>query len=146
MSEVQISDILKYSIKIEHESMLFYQDAAPGAQGEEVKTLLTELADEEVKHEARLSKLLDELEDGAAAGFDHNSMKKLIQTSEIPSGADEEAVLTVALEREVNTRDFYGQVSTLTNLDANVVDVFDMLYKQESGHVLRISGLLKKLS
>ncbi len=145
MSEVKISDILMYSIKIEHESMLFYQDAAPGARGEQVKSLLNELADEEVKHEARLSKLLNEIEDGSAAGFDRNSMKKLIQTSEIPDGADEEAVLKVALEREVNTRDFYSQVATLTNLDANVVDVFDMLYKQESGHVLRISALLKKL-
>ena len=145
MNEVKISDILKYSIKIEHESMLFYQNAAPGAEGEDVKSLLNELADEEVKHEARLSRLLDQIEDGAAAGFDHSTMKKLIQTSTIPEGADQEAVLKVALEREVHTRDFYGQVSTLTNLDANIVDVFDMLYKQESGHVMRISGLLKKL-
>ena len=145
MNEVKISDILKYSIKIEHESMLFYKNAAPGAEGEDVKSLLNELADEEVKHEARLSRLLDQIEDGAAAGFDHSTMKKLIQTSEIPDGADQEAVLKVALEREVHTRDFYGQVSTLTNLDANIVDVFDMLYKQESGHVLRISGLLKKI-
>ncbi len=145
MSEMRISDILKYSIRIEHESMLFYQEAAPRASGDDVKSLLSDLAAEEVKHETRLSELLDQIEDGAAEGFDHSSLDKLIQNREIPAGADQEAVLKVALEREEHTRDFYSQVSTMTNLAANVVDVFDMLYMQESGHVTRISQLLRKL-
>jgi len=145
MSEMKISDILTYSIKIEHESMLFYREAAPKASGHDVRTLLGELAAEEVKHENRLSGLLNDLEDGDAEGFDHTSMNKLIRNDEIPADADQEAVLNIALEREENTRDFYIQVATMTNLDANVVDVFDMLCKQEAGHVTRISNMLKKL-
>ncbi len=145
MSEMRISDILTYSIKIEHESMLFYREAAPRASGGDVRTLLEELAAEEVKHENRLSGLLNDLADGDAEGFDHTSMNKLIRNDEIPADADQEAVLNIALEREENTRDFYIQVATMTNLDVDVVDVFDMLYKQESGHVTRISNMLKKL-
>ncbi|MDC7233944.1 MAG: ferritin family protein [Spirochaetales bacterium] len=143
--EMKLSDILKFSIKIEHESMLFYQDAVPKASTDEVKTLLGELAAEEVKHESRLAEILDSIEDGAAENFDRSSMDKLIQTSEIVPGASQEDVLKVALQREEHTRDFYSQVSTMTNLAADVVDLFDMLYKQESGHVTRISGLLARL-
>ncbi len=145
MGEMRISDILKYSIKIEHESMLFYDSAEPRASSEETRTLLKDLAAEEVKHENRLSELLNGIEDGAARGFDHTSLENLIRNREIPEGADQETILKIALEREEHTRDFYSQVLTLTNLEANVVDVFDMLHKQESGHVTRIIGLLGNL-
>lgn len=143
--EMRISDILKHSIKIEHESMLFYQDAQPKAADQQVKDLLSDLAAEEVKHEKRLTDILEGTEDGSVGTFDRSSLDKLIQTAEIPSGASQKEVLEVALEREQHTRDFYRQVSTLTNLDAEIVDLFDMLFKQESGHVSRVKGMLSRV-
>lgn len=145
MSDPRISDILKYSIKIEHESMLFYQNALSEASGDDVKKLLEELAVEEEKHENRLTGLLEDQTDSPVQDFDRTSMDKLIQNRSIPAGANQEEVLNIALEREKHTRDFYGQIATMTNLQANVVDVFDMLFNQESGHVTRISNLLKNL-
>jgi len=142
--EMKISDILKYSIKIEHESMLFYKNAADLVSEEGVKALLAELEAEEVKHESRLVDILHSATDGDAEGFDYTSLDKLIQNREIPENADALAVLAIALEREEHTRDFYRQVSTMTNLDANVIDLFIMLFKQESGHVTRIKNKIDK--
>ena len=143
--EMRISDILKYSIRIEHESMLFYKGAADLVNAVGVKDLLKGLEAEEVKHETRLSEILAAAEDGAAEGFNRDSLDKLIQNREIPAAADERAVLGIALEREEHTRDFYRQVSTMTNLAAEVIDLFVMLFKQESGHVTRISHMIEKL-
>ncbi len=143
--DMKISDILKYSIKIEHESMLFYGKAASLDVNEPVKELLLQLEAEEVKHESRLSNILDSTPDGDAAGFDHDSLEKLIQNRVIPDGADARTVLGIALEREEHTRDFYRQVMTMTNLSADVVDLFTMLFNQESGHVKRVSNMIAKL-
>lgn len=143
--EMKISDILKYSIQIEHESMLFYKNAAPVASTAEVKSLLAELEAEEVKHELRLTEILSSNGGGDAEGFDREHLDKLIQNREIPEGADEHEVLAIALEREEHTRDFYRQVSTMTNLSQDVIDLFVMLFKQESGHVTRISRKIENL-
>ena len=143
--EMRISDILKYSIKIEHESMLFYRAASGRTGSESVRELLSELEQEEIKHESRLSGILEDLTDDDAAGFSHESMDRLIQNREIPEGADERAVLETALQREEHTRDFYRQVLTITNLSAEVTELFTMLFKQETGHVTRISRKLENL-
>ena len=142
---MKISDILEYSIKIEHESMLFYKNAAPLSPDEGVKSLLSELEAEEVKHESRLADILESTTDSDAQGFSRESLDKLIQNREIPPAAGAREVLQIALEREEHTRDFYRQVSTMTNLSADVIDLFIMLFKQESGHVTRIRRKLENL-
>lgn len=142
---MKIEDILKYAIKIENESMKFYRDAVGIVKDESVKTLVTELEMEELKHEARLADMLDSVTGLTTDSFDKDSMEQLINNREIPSDASEVDVLSIALEREKNTRDFYRRVSTLTNLDANLVDLFEKLFEQESGHVTRIYKKLEKM-
>ena len=144
-AEMKISDILKYSIKIEHESQLFYEDSKTRVTDAPVVELLTELAAEEVKHEARLTGLLKDLKDGDAENFSRESLDRLIQNRQVTDGAAEKEVLETALEREEHTRDFYRQISTMTNLSDDVIDIFTMLFNQESGHVKRISSKLKSL-
>lgn len=142
---MKVGDILRYSVKIENESMKFYRDAVKNIKSESVKSLVVELEMEELKHEARLADILASIDGDKALDFDKNSLDKMIQNREIPTDADEETVLNIALEREKNTRDFYNQVLTITNLDANVVDLFQMLFEQESGHVTRVNRMLEKL-
>lgn len=142
---MKIEDILKYAIKIENESMKFYRDAVGIVKDDSVKTLVTELEMEELKHEARLADMLDSVDGLTSEGFEKDSMEELINNREIPSDASEVDVLSIALEREKNTRDFYRRVSTLTNLDANLVDLFEKLFEQESGHVTRIYKKLEKM-
>lgn len=143
--EMKITEILEYSIKIEHESRLFYKKAAETITDESVRPLLQELEEEEIKHESRLADILDSVPEGNAAGFSRETMEGLIQNRIIAPDATAREILETALEREKHTRDFYGRVATLTNLTADVVDLFDMLFEQESGHVTRISKKIERL-
>ncbi len=143
--EMKITEILEYSIKIEHESRLFYQKAAEKVTDESVRPLLKELEAEEIKHESRLAGILDAVPEGNAEGFSRENLDQLIQNRVIAQDATAQEVLESALEREKHTRDFYGRVATLTNLAADVVDLFDMLFEQETGHVTRISKKLERL-
>jgi rubrerythrin len=142
---MKIGDILKYSIRIENESMIFYRKALGIVKEESVKDLLRDLAEEELRHKNHLSSLVDDA-GNTDVDFDMNNLNRLIQNSDIPEDVSEMEVLKIAREREEHTRDFYSQIMTLTNLDADVVGVFQMLYDQERGHVKRIGILLTKLS
>jgi len=143
--EMKITEILEYSIKIEHESRLFYQKAAETITDESVRPLLQELEEEEIKHETRLAGILDSVKEGNASGFNRETLDQLIQNRVIAQDATALEVLQTALEREKHTRDFYGRVATLTNLAADVVELFDMLFEQETGHVTRISKKIERL-
>lgn len=143
---MKVEDILKYAIRIENESQIFYKATLQHASDDAVKVLLTELAAEEVKHEQRLSDILQDVQGLEFSNFDRTSLDKLISTASIGNDDDQEGVLRVALEREKNTRDFYAQILTMTNLEANIIDVFEELHTQEQGHFQRITSRLKKLS
>lgn len=142
---MKVEEILQYAIQIENESMKFYRDAVEIVKDESVKSLVVELEMEEVKHEARLEDLLKSVKGMEAPGFEKNSLEQLIVNREIPAEASEVDVLSIALEREKNTRDFYRRVSMITNLESNVIDVFEKLFEQESGHVTRIYKKLEKM-
>ncbi|MBN2526435.1 MAG: ferritin family protein [Deltaproteobacteria bacterium] len=143
---ITVEDILKYAIRIENESQLFYRSASQRAIDDAVKVLLQELEAEEVKHEQRLSDILKDVQRLEISAFDRTSLEKLISTASIDNDDSQEGVLRVALEREKNTRDFYAQILTMTNLEAHVIKVFEELFAQEQGHYQRISSKLKKLS
>ncbi|MBI9102061.1 MAG: ferritin family protein [Spirochaetales bacterium] len=143
--EMNVTDILKYSIRIEHESMNFYRESAAKVDGQAVKELLAILEQEEIKHEQRLTDILASADNTAVSGLDTESMDKLIQNRSISATTTEREILNTALGREKNTRDFYASIATMTNLNADVADLFQMLYNQESGHVTKVGNLLKKL-
>ena len=143
---IKVEDVLKHAIRIENESQVFYRTASQRVQDDAVKVLLKELEAEEVKHAARLSGILEDVQGLEFSDFDRTTMEKLITTASIDDDDDQEGVLRVALEREKNTRDFYAQILTMTNLEANIIDVFEELHTQEQGHYQRISSKLRKLS
>ena len=142
---LSMADVLKYSIRIENESRLFYEDSITKVTDENVKVLVTELRDEEIKHENRLVNIYVENKDVEVLDIDSEKFKNLINNQEIPPTATSKEVLEIALGRENNTKDFYRQVSLLTNIDQEVIDIFQMLYEQESGHVTRIEKLIEKI-
>ncbi|MBN2801961.1 MAG: ferritin family protein [Deltaproteobacteria bacterium] len=142
---MKVSDVLEYAIKIEHESMLFYNNAAVQMVNPEAKELVELLAGEEIDHESRLIDKLKKIGDELTIKLDRTDLDQLISVSEINAFDDEKTVLETALQREKNTRNFYAQVATMTNLDADIVDLFDELYNQESGHVKKITNRLAKL-
>ena len=143
---VNITEILEYAVKIEHESMLFYTKSADIVTEEAVRKLVSELRADEVQHQAYLEQLLK-----SAAGtdkqvdFDEAMLRKIVANPTIPAGASAKDVLLIALEREKNTRNLYNTIATMSNLDNNVVELFEMLHEQESNHVLKIEYRLERL-
>ncbi|MCK5738973.1 ferritin family protein [bacterium] len=145
-STVNVADILKYAVKIEHESMLFYTQAADIVTDEAVQKLVSALRSDEVQHQAYLEQLLKVTADSnKPVEFDEQLLRKIVTNPAIPPGAGAKDVLLIALDREKNTRNLYNTIATMSNLDNDVVELFEMLYDQESNHVLKIEYRLERL-
>ena len=141
--EMTLEEVVKFAIKIEHESEEFYKNASKLDNSESVKKLLEELRDEEINHGNRLKNLIN-YEDSYTT-VSPEAVDILIENKSVPTKASEEDVLKIALEREEATKDFYRSIATLTNIDSSLVETFNMLMDQESGHVIKVSNMLKKL-
>ena len=144
-TDMTMVDVLKYAIKLEHESRSFYDAAARQFEEGEVRELVETLRDEEIKHENRLTGILSDNDKDAQVVLEESMVKRLIHNQEIELGSSMKEVLGVALEREKLTRDFYRQISTMSHISADVISAFDMLFEQESGHVTKISHMLDRM-
>ena len=145
-STVNVADILEYAVKIEHESMLFYTRAADIVTDEAVRKLVSELRADEVQHQAYLEQLLKSTAgSNKQVKFDEQLLREIVANPAIPSGAGAKDVLLIALDREKNTRNLYNTIATMSNLDNDVIELFEMLYEQESNHVLKIEYRLERL-
>ena len=148
MSEFSFADVIRHSQKIEQESYAFYTAAQPRISEPQLKELVKELAAAEVEHFNRLRGLLDEsrlapAELAAKVSFEEPSLDMLVPVRPLPDSGTAREILTVALEREKNTRNLYQRLLALTNLSAELSRVFEYLVAQESGHVRRIETRLK---
>lgn len=146
-----VKEIIEYAIKIEKESFAFYTKASQTITDDEVKELLTILAKEEVNHQNRLKGLIDEEKVSVEMlskkmDVDTTLMEKIVGTSHIAPGSSPLDILTVALEREKNTEQTYAMLSTLSNIDGDIIDIFGELRLQEKGHVNKIQARIKKIS
>ncbi|MEA3499479.1 MAG: ferritin family protein [Candidatus Marinimicrobia bacterium] len=145
-----VREIIEYAIKIEKESYAFYNNAEKKVNDNEVKKLLILLANEEINHQNNLKVLIDENrvtkdELNKKMDLDNTLLKKIVGTSEISSNADLLEILTIALEREKNTENIYAMLSTLSNIDEDIIDIFSNLKLQENSHVKKIQSRINKL-
>ena len=148
--EYNVRDVIEYSIKIEKESYLFYARAADVVVEKDVKKLLTQLASEEVDHQNHLRILIDENrvtveELETKLDLDSNLLEKIVETSEIKPNSYLLEILSIALEREEYTENVYAMLSTLSNINEDVIAVFTDLRLQEKGHVRKIQARIDKL-
>jgi rubrerythrin len=149
MSEFSFADVIRHSQKIEQESYAFYTAAEPRVSEPKLKELVKELAAAEVEHFNRLRGLLDESrlkpeELAAKVSFEETSLDVLVPARPLPESGTAREILSVALEREKNTRNLYQRLLALTNLSAELSRTFEYLVAQETGHVRRIEARLKE--
>lgn len=150
MKLFSVKEIIEYAIKIENESFAFYTKASEIVVNEEVKKLVTLLASEEVDHQNRLRGLIDEEKVSAESleqthEINTTLMDRIVSTSDISENSSALDVLEVALEREESTEQTYAMLATLSNLEEDVVKIFDNLRLQERGHVNKIQFRLDHL-
>lgn len=149
MSEFSFADVIRHSQKIEQESYAFYTAAEGCISEPQLKELVKELAAAEVEHFNLLRGLLDErrlaaAELAAKVSFEEPTLDKLVPVRPLPDSGTAREILSVALEREKNTRNLYQRLLALTNLSAELSRTFEYLVAQESGHVRRIEGRLSR--
>jgi len=143
---MKIIDVLKYAVRIENESQLFYKKAKDTILQEETKKLLEFLLQEEVEHGNRLQKKINSLiNSDTTVNIDKADFYILVENSPIDKSMSKEDIFKVALEREIATRNLYSKISSITNLDADIIDIFTELYTQESGHVKKVEQWIENL-
>lgn len=139
-------DVLHYAIRIEVGSQNFYKNAGEVLPAGKVKDLVDQLAEEEIGHERNLTKRLKICSSTRKLALNEAEFQGLVNIDPIVETSSEEQVLRIALQREIATKNLYAQISSITNLDENVFELFDDLYKQEYSHVQKIEYRLERLN
>ena len=147
MRELSLNEIIEYAEKIELESYTFYSKAKDIILNEEVKDLLTQLANDETDHYNHLRNLrqkgnLDQAELDQKIPIGVDLFSKIVNTEKIGKDFTSKDVLTIALQREINTEQTYAMLMTLTQLNDSVLEIFELLRKQEKGHIIKIQNKL----
>jgi len=149
MRELSLNEIIEYAEKIELESFAFYSKAKEIVLNETVKELLAKLADDETNHYNHLRRLrqkgaLTEKELSQKIPVNTDMLSVIVNTENIEKDFTSKDVLNIALQREIKTEQTYTMLTTLTQISDIVLDVFELLRKQEKGHVSKIQDTLKK--
>lgn len=132
-----VEDILKFAIKKEQEAMDFYLNLAGKSRNTEIKGVFEEFAQEELRHKAKLQKILtmgilslpeDEVLDLKISDYTVNITPK-------PDMSYEESLI-LAMNREKASYKLYINLARKVN-DPGLKDLFQMLATEESKHKLR---------
>jgi len=150
MRKLTVRGILEFSERIETESFDFYTAAERAIADASLKKLCRDLATQEQDHVNQIRARLDRAKLDRAAleksmPVDSAVMKRIVATSPITPGATPRAILTIAHQREMNTRQFYSTLLTLTELDRDIVKLFEELMRQEELHAESVKKRLARL-
>ncbi len=147
MRELTLDKIIEYAEKIELESSNFYSSAIELVNDGEVKNLLIKLSYEEKDHFNYLESLrekvnLDNKYPNEPIAMKVDIFNKIVDTANIEREFTAKNVLEVALQREIDTEQTYKMLLTLTAMTEDVLDLFELLRKQEKAHVNKIQKRL----
>lgn len=144
MEELTIEEMIRYAVRIQQESFLFYRKASRLLEGNELKKLADALADDKVHHLRELKNLLNEC---IANGDDLNDMvdvdtalfDEILEKGFIPVHATPADVMCLSYVREKITKETYDMILKLPMLHEKVVRVFSTLIELQERQVRDIS-------
>jgi len=144
MEELTIEEMIRYTVRIQQDSFLFYRKAAKLLEGNEFKTLADTLADNKAYHLRELKKLLNEC---IIQGDDLDEMvyvdttvfDEILESRNIPVQATPIDVMCLSYVREKNTKKTYEMILQLPALHEKVARVFTMLIEMQDRHMRDIS-------
>lgn len=145
----QMEQILQTAIQREIDAHNLYSSTAEEVDRPEAKSILEELAAQEVGHRERLETLL---EGGRFRAISKAQQKKVVDLKitdylvEAPLDAESDLqdVLIVAGKREKASRDLYTALGEVAE-DEDVKNLFDFLATQEAQHKKRVETLYEKV-
>lgn len=141
-----VTEILKQAIDFEEEAHEFYTGASQMADVlPHVKTLLEELAAEEIQHKTKLQELLaGDVERIVAADGQRqiNDLKiaDYLASRPLDSKASFQDVLIVAMQREKSSHDFYSQMAEVAG-DESIQNLFQFLAQEELVHKNKVETI-----
>jgi len=143
MEELTLEELIKYTVRIQQDSFLFYRKAAKILEGNELKPLTDELADFKASHLKRLKELLGEyaLETQGSdymVDVDTTLVDEILDSGEIPAQATPRDVLLLSLSREDKTRRIFEMVLSLSSLDDKAQRTFGTLRQEEEAQVVAL--------
>ena len=150
MKRLTVREIIKFGIKIEKESFRFYKNASKNIEDNETKLLTDDLADQEIEHLNKLQRLLNE--DRVTTSELNETVEtydilseSIIKTSSIKKGTGAIDILTIALEREKNTKENYERFLKLTPMNDQIAGTFKELREMEEKHIQIISEKINSI-
>ena len=142
--DTSIEQILRKAIQFEETAFEFYTGAVDMVQQPHIKSVLKDLAGEEVKHKERLQHLLEGDVQAIVAVQKRDQIQDLKLAEYLvpqPLGPDAsfQDVLIVAMHREKSSNEFYSTMASISEGDTR--DLFEFLAQEELGHKNKVEKL-----
>jgi len=139
---------LKMAIELEHDSFETYLKAYKLSHDLRAKTILKELALEELEHKYMLEKAFFEeavsLHDEGAEAIPGMQLTSFLATKPLDENSTPQDVMIYAIHEEKRSVDFYDKMAHQCS-GAPMAPLFTRLYKDESGHLARLEALYEKI-
>ena len=148
MEELTLEELIKYTVRVQQDSFLFYRKAARILEGNVMKTVTDELADFKVDQLKRLKDLLSlyalasENRD-YMVDVDTDLFDEILNNGDIPAQATPRDVLILSLAREDKTAMTYDMILSLPDLEERAGQVYGLLFADE---MERIGTLRKRIT
>jgi len=145
MEELTLEELIKYTVRIQQDSFLFYRKAARILEGNVMKPVTDELADFKVDQLKRLKDLLSEYA-LASENIDYmvdvntDLFDDILDNDDIPAQATPRDVLMLSLNREDKTAMTYDMILGLPDLEERAGQVYGLLFEDEMEKI----GTLRK--
>lgn len=138
MFELDLRTILEMAVKVEEQSYMLYSKAQERAKYRSSKSFLKELAQEELKHKAKLLAMMEDAEKLAELGqrggkVQNLSIVDLVRNTTLSEDADYQRILIFAAKREKTTSEYYDSLATGL-ADTDVGTIFSRLAQEELEH------------
>jgi rubrerythrin len=140
LEELTLEELIRYTVRIEQDSFLFYRRAARILEGNPLQPLTDDLADFKVSHLKQLKELIGEyLLDTEGSGdrveVDTTLFDEILEDCDIPAQATARDVLLFSLRRENNIRKTFDMILSLPFIDEHVQQLFRALRKGEEKQI-----------
>jgi len=143
MEELTLEELIKYTVRIQQDSFLFYRKAARILEGNEMKPVTDELADFKVDQLKRLKDLLSQytlVPENIDYMVDVNTdlFDDILNNGDIPAQATPRDVLILSLKREDKTAMTYDMILGLPDLEERMGQVYGILFKDEMEKIVTL--------
>jgi rubrerythrin len=139
---------LKMAVELEHSSFETYLKAYKLSHDLRVKTILKELALEELEHKHMLEKAFFEeavaLHDVGNEAIPSMRLTSFLTAKPLNENSTPQDVMIYALHEEKRSVDFYAQMANQCT-GAPMAPLFKRLHQDESGHLARLEELYEKI-